>query len=86
VGSMQVELRGASAKKHQYTVALYLDDMRAREEEQIHQRTHLLLTRTDRANRWNLSLTKSAQGNHWLPECAKGRGSFPLRPPQINAY
>jgi small-conductance mechanosensitive channel len=28
VGSMQVELRGASAKKHQYTVALYLDDMR----------------------------------------------------------
>jgi small-conductance mechanosensitive channel len=28
VGSMQVELRGASAKKHQYTVALYIDDMR----------------------------------------------------------
>jgi chromosome segregation ATPase len=28
VGSMQVELRGASAKKHQYTVALYVDDMR----------------------------------------------------------
>jgi small-conductance mechanosensitive channel len=28
VGSMQVELRGASAKNHQYTVALYLDDMR----------------------------------------------------------
>jgi small-conductance mechanosensitive channel len=28
VGSMQVELRGASGKKHQYTVALYIDDMR----------------------------------------------------------
>jgi small-conductance mechanosensitive channel len=28
VGSTQVELRGASAKKHQYTVALYVDDMR----------------------------------------------------------
>jgi hypothetical protein len=28
VGSMQIELRGASAKKHQYTVALYVDDMR----------------------------------------------------------
>src|SRR6266699_369752 len=28
VGSMQVELRGASAKKHQYTVAVYVDDMR----------------------------------------------------------
>jgi chromosome segregation ATPase len=28
VGSMQVELRGASAKKHQYTMALYVDDMR----------------------------------------------------------
>ena len=25
---MQVEFRGASAKKHQYTVALYVDDMR----------------------------------------------------------
>jgi chromosome segregation ATPase len=28
VGSMQVEMRSASAKKHQYTVALYVDDMR----------------------------------------------------------
>jgi septal ring factor EnvC (AmiA/AmiB activator) len=29
VGSItQIELRGASAKKHQYTVALYVDDMR----------------------------------------------------------
>jgi len=28
VGSMQIELRGVSAKKHQYTVALYVDDMR----------------------------------------------------------
>lgn len=28
VGSMQVELRSASAKKHQYTVELYVDDMR----------------------------------------------------------
>ena len=28
VGSTQIELRGASAKKHQYTVALYVDDMR----------------------------------------------------------
>jgi small-conductance mechanosensitive channel len=28
VGSMQVELRGANEKKHQYTVALYVDDMR----------------------------------------------------------
>lgn len=28
VGSTQVELRSASAKKHQYTVALYVDDMR----------------------------------------------------------
>ena len=28
VGSLQVELRGASAKKHQYTVALYVDDIR----------------------------------------------------------
>lgn len=28
VGSMQVELRGASAKKHQFSVALYVDDMR----------------------------------------------------------
>ena len=28
VGSLQVELRSASAKKHQYTVALYVDDMR----------------------------------------------------------
>jgi small-conductance mechanosensitive channel len=28
VGSMQVELRGASEKRHQYTVALYVDDMR----------------------------------------------------------
>jgi type II secretory pathway pseudopilin PulG len=28
VGQMQIELRGASAKKHQYTVALYVDDMR----------------------------------------------------------
>src|SRR6202163_3819438 len=27
-GSVQVELRGASDKKHQYTVALYIDDMR----------------------------------------------------------
>jgi chromosome segregation ATPase len=28
VGSMQVEFRGANAKKHQFTVALYVDDMR----------------------------------------------------------
>ena len=28
VGSMQVELRGADAKRHQFTVALYVDDMR----------------------------------------------------------
>src|ERR1700687_684964 len=28
VGSMQVELRGANAKKHQFTVALYVDGMR----------------------------------------------------------
>jgi chromosome segregation ATPase len=28
VGGMQVELRGANAKKHQFTVALYVDDMR----------------------------------------------------------
>ena len=28
VGSMQVELRSASAKKHQFTIALYVDDMR----------------------------------------------------------
>jgi len=28
VGSMQIELRGASAKKNQYTVALYIDDTR----------------------------------------------------------
>jgi chromosome segregation ATPase len=28
VGPMQIELRGANAKKHQYTVALYVDDMR----------------------------------------------------------
>jgi chromosome segregation ATPase len=28
VGSTQIEFRGASAKKHQYTVALYVDDMR----------------------------------------------------------
>jgi small-conductance mechanosensitive channel len=28
VGNTQIELRGASAKKHQYTVALYVDDMR----------------------------------------------------------
>jgi hypothetical protein len=28
VGSTQIELRGASGKKHQYTVALYVDDMR----------------------------------------------------------
>ena len=27
VGQTQIELRGASAKKHQYTVALYVDDM-----------------------------------------------------------
>jgi hypothetical protein len=28
VGQAQIELRGASGKKHQYTVALYVDDMR----------------------------------------------------------
>jgi chromosome segregation ATPase len=28
VGQTQIELRSASAKKHQYTVALYVDDMR----------------------------------------------------------
>jgi len=28
VGATQIELRGVSAKKHQYTVALYVDDMR----------------------------------------------------------
>jgi small-conductance mechanosensitive channel len=28
VGSTQIEFRSASAKKHQYTVALYVDDMR----------------------------------------------------------
>ena len=28
VGSMQIELRGVNAKKHQFTVALYVDDMR----------------------------------------------------------
>ncbi|MGH9680593.1 MAG: hypothetical protein ACRD4Y_11645 [Candidatus Acidiferrales bacterium] len=28
VGATQIELRGASAKKHQYTIALYVDDMR----------------------------------------------------------
>ena len=28
VGSMQVELRGVNPKKHQFTVALYVDDMR----------------------------------------------------------
>jgi len=28
VGPMQVEFRGASGKKHQYSVALYVDDMR----------------------------------------------------------
>lgn len=28
VGQTQIEFRGASAKKHQYTVALYVDDMR----------------------------------------------------------
>jgi hypothetical protein len=28
VGNMQVELRGVNAKKHQFTVALYVDDLR----------------------------------------------------------
>ena len=28
VGQTQIEFRSASAKKHQYTVALYVDDMR----------------------------------------------------------
>jgi chromosome segregation ATPase len=28
VGATQIEFRGASAKKHQYTLALYVDDMR----------------------------------------------------------
>ena len=28
VGQTQIELRGASGKKHQYTIALYVDDMR----------------------------------------------------------
>ncbi|MBZ5697207.1 MAG: hypothetical protein LAN18_01525 [Acidobacteriia bacterium] len=28
VGNMQVELRGVNAKKHQFTMALYVDDMR----------------------------------------------------------
>ncbi len=28
VGNLQVELRGVNAKKHQFTVALYVDDMR----------------------------------------------------------
>jgi len=28
VGSMQIELRGVNPKKHQFTVALYVDDMR----------------------------------------------------------
>jgi hypothetical protein len=28
VGSTQIEFRSASSKKHQYTVALYVDDMR----------------------------------------------------------
>ena len=28
VGQTQIEFRGASAKKHQYTIALYVDDMR----------------------------------------------------------
>jgi septal ring factor EnvC (AmiA/AmiB activator) len=28
VGSMQIELRSTNAKKHEYTVALYVDDMR----------------------------------------------------------
>jgi chromosome segregation ATPase len=28
VGQTQIELRGASSKKHQYTIALYVDDMR----------------------------------------------------------
>ena len=28
VGNTQIELRGVNAKKHQYTVALYVDDMR----------------------------------------------------------
>jgi type II secretory pathway pseudopilin PulG len=28
VGQTQIEMRGASGKKHQYTVALYVDDMR----------------------------------------------------------
>src|SRR6266478_4661312 len=59
VGSMQVELRGASAKKHQYTVALYLDDMRL-EKKNKSITNPSTSTRTDRANRWNLSLTKSA--------------------------
>ena len=45
VGQTQIELRSASAKKHQYTVALYVDDMRLEKKNQVRQRTHLLLRR-----------------------------------------
>ncbi len=43
VGSMQVEFRGASAKKHQYTVDLYVDDMRLEKKNKSIQRGRLFL-------------------------------------------
>ena len=59
VGSMQVELRGVSAKKHQYTVALYVDDMRL-EKKNRSINEPIYFTRADRSNRSKWSSTRSA--------------------------
>ena len=45
VGQTMIEFRSASAKKHQYTIAMYVDDMRLEKKNRVRQRTHLLLRR-----------------------------------------
>jgi len=84
VGSMQVELRGASAKKHQFTGgAVTFDDMRLEKKNKANQRTDLLLHEWVAPRAMELSVNKVAdKSDNRLFERAQVCGGHPRRPRQ----
>jgi len=82
---MQVELRGASAKKHQYTVALYLDDMRLeKKNKSINEPIYFYANGSRQPMELVVNKISDKQITGYLS--ARRPWQLPPRPPQINAY
>jgi len=86
VGSMQVELRGASAKKHQFTVALYVDDMRLEKKNKaINEPIYFYTNGSHQA--MELVVKQSCrQVYNWLFERAQGYGGIREDRYETNAF